>query len=162
MTQLALFLYWPCLLATGNRVLMAAYTARMKGCFSLWCSSFICFFIFMLMTFVARLHHGIVRLMLVMACVALSNAETSVFLVCESNSTYPGFKLYNHFILRNRQARCRQAMTVKQAIKLLALPQIVWVTFTLPLPQDKEPILQDESRLHWKTAFCFGNLCCVP
>ena len=43
----------------------------------------------------------------------------------------------------------------------VVLPQIGWVTFTLSLPQDKEPILQGESRLHWQTASCCGNLCCV-
>ena len=106
MAELALFLYRSCLLASGNRVFMAANAACMKCRFSLWCSSFICFFIFMLMTFVAWLHYGIIRLMFVMACLALGNAETSVFLVCKSNSYYPGFKLYNRFILRNRQARC--------------------------------------------------------
>ena len=78
----------------------------MKCCFSLWCSRFIYFFIFMLMTFVAWLHHGIIRLMFVMACLALGNAEISMLLVRKSNSAQLAFKLYYHFILRNRQARC--------------------------------------------------------
>jgi len=88
---------------------MATYATRMKYCFGLWWRSFISFINFMLMALVTGLHHGIGRLMLVMAGRALCNSEVCMFLVRKSNITRLGWKLDNCFIFRDCQHFCHGA-----------------------------------------------------
>ena len=109
MAQLALFQYRPCVLTAGYRVFMATNASCMKYGLGLWWCSFIIVVNFILMAFVAWLHNGITRLMLVMAGRALCNAEICVLLMRKSNCTQFALKLDNRFIFRNRQALCHHA-----------------------------------------------------
>jgi hypothetical protein len=61
------------------------------------------------MALVARLHHGIGRLMFVMTGRALCNAEVCMLFMRKSNIAWFGWKLDNCFILRDYQNLCHHA-----------------------------------------------------
>ena len=102
MTELAFFLDGSCLCSARNRVFVTADTTGMQRCLGLRWLGILCL---VFMAFMAGLHHGISRLMLVMTGCALGNAEIRVLLMRKGHIAQLAVKLNHRLIVRYRQAR---------------------------------------------------------